>query len=131
MSEPNADRAALQRIVDSVISRLGERVRLVRKTVSIGDWQPRAQECHDNVARWVAGNPEHKHVFGFVLFDYRLLNGCIRISAHSVVEDENRTLCDITPHEMSADYPFIRHIGSTDDFAVLVNQRDGSVDAPI
>jgi hypothetical protein len=128
--DSDADQAALRRIVDSVRARLGEQERLVRKTaVRIGDWRPKVHECHDNVAYWVARNPKHKHVFGFVLFDLRALTGCIRISAHSAVEDENGVLCDITPHEASADYPFIRNTGSMDDFAILATA--GFVDVPV
>jgi hypothetical protein len=117
MSE--ADQAALRRIADSVFSRLGERVLLVRKDARIGDWKPKVHYCHDNVRHWVAKNPNHKHVFGFALFDFRVLSGCIRIMPHSAVEDENGVLYDITPHEASQDYPFIRNTGSMDDFAVL------------
>lgn len=127
--ESDADQAALRRIAESVLGRLGDQVRLKRKTARIGDWEPKVHECHDNVKYWVERNPEHKHVFGFVLFDLRALNGCLRISAHSVVEDENGVLCDITPHDALEDHPFIRNTGSMDDFIVLANAAH--VDVPV
>jgi hypothetical protein len=44
---------------------------------------------------------------------------CIRLMAHSAVETEDGTLCDITPHEASTDYPFIRHLGTDEEFELF------------
>ena len=39
--------------------------------------------------------------------------------AHSAVETEDGTLCDITPQEASTDYPFIRHLGTDEEFELF------------
>lgn len=127
--ESEDDQAALRRIVESVLPRVGEAVRLVRRSARIGTWEPKPHDCHDNVSYWVSRNPRHKQVFGVVLFDLRELMGCIRMTAHSAVEDENGVLYDITPHGASQDYPFVRHVGTVEDFSILATV--GSVDVPI
>jgi len=96
--------------------RLGDAVRLKRARVRIDDWRPEPHYCHENVAMWVKHNPHHKHVFGFVFFDFGVL-GFVQFAAHSAVEIEDGSLVDITPHGASEDYPFIRHTGTYDEFA--------------
>src|SRR5215216_2909595 len=100
-------------------SRRAEGVIARRARVSIGDWQPQRHWCHDNVKAWVAARPDHKHVFGYLIFDHRLLLGCWTVTAHSLVENEHGELVDITPTEASKDYPFVRHFGSEDQFAAM------------
>jgi hypothetical protein len=119
----DSNQAAVMRVVRSAFSRMHEQVQLVRKAARVGDWTPQPHQCHDNVREWVAKNPRHIHVYGYLLFDFRLMNGCFRLTAHSVVEDENGTLHDITPSGASADYPFIRHVGSEEDFAITAELR--------
>jgi hypothetical protein len=75
--------------------------------------------CHDNVAIWVAKNPQHKHVHGFIYMDLRPHAQYIRLMAHSAVESEDGTLCDITTHEASIDFPFIRHLGTDEEFELF------------
>lgn len=83
------------------------------------DWSPVPKFCHDNVAIWVDRTPQHKHVFGYVIFDLRPVTGNWQVHAHSVVELEDGTLIDITPSGVSQQYPFIRHIGTWDEFAEM------------
>jgi hypothetical protein len=66
------------RLAITVIMRLPEAVYLKRKTARIGSWTPARHYCHDNVAYWVERNPQHKHVYGFIYFDFRPLTPCIR-----------------------------------------------------
>lgn len=81
------------------------------------DWHPRPHYCHDNVALWVARCPEHKHVKGYILFGPNpLLQGWI-VQAHSLVELEEGGLIDITPSGASQTYPFVRHVGTEEEFA--------------
>ncbi len=75
--------------------------------------------CHDQVAIWVAKKPQHKHVHGFIYMDLRPNAQCIPLIAHSAVETEDRTVYDITPHEISIDYPFIRHLGTDEEFELF------------
>jgi hypothetical protein len=113
------DTDAIARLSVSVVKRLHQSVILHRKVVHIGGWTPTINRCHDNVAIWVAKNPQHKHVHGFIYMDLRPNAYCIRLMAHSAVETEDGTLCDITPHEASADYPFIRHLGTDEEFELF------------
>jgi hypothetical protein len=110
------DTDAIARLAVSVVKRLHQSVILHRKIVHIGRWTPTISRCHDNVAIWVAKNPQHKHVHGFIYMDLRPNTYCIRLMAHSVVETEDGTLCDITPPEASTEYPFIRHLRTDEEF---------------
>jgi hypothetical protein len=110
---------AIARLAISVVKRLHQSVFLRRKVVHIGEWTPTVNRCHDNVAIWVAKKPQYKHVHGFIYMDLRPNAQCIRLMAHSAVETEEGTLCDITPHEASIDYPFIRHLGTDEEFELF------------
>jgi hypothetical protein len=113
------DMDAIARLAVLVVKRQHQSVILRRKVVHIGGWVPTINRCHDNVAIWVAKNPQHKHVHGFICMDLRPNATCIRLMAHSAVEAEDGTLCDITPHEASTDYPFIRHLGTDEEFELF------------
>jgi hypothetical protein len=118
-SDTQVDTDAIARLAVSVVKRLHQSVTLRRKIVHIGGWTPTINRCHDNVAIWVAKNPQHKHVHGFIYMDLGPNANCIRVMAHSAVETEDGTLCDITPHETSTDYPFIRHLGTDEEFELF------------
>jgi hypothetical protein len=122
------DRDAISRLAVSVVKRLHHSVTLRRRVVHIGEWTPTVNRCHDNVAIWVAKRPQHKHVRGFVYMDLRPNAQCIRLMAHSAVETEDGTLWDITPHEASVNYPFIRHLGTDEEFELF--GRVGYFDLP-
>ena len=49
--------------------------------------------------------------------------GFVRFVPHCVIEVEDGTLADITPHEASGDYPFIRHIGTREEFLAIQEQQ--------
>jgi hypothetical protein len=85
------------------------------------DWLPGPKYCHDNVVAWVSRSPQHKHVRGYVIFDLRFLFGVWQVQAHSVVELEDGSLIDITPSDVSQPYPFVRHIGSDEEFAGMAS----------
>jgi len=67
----HVDMDAISRLAVLVIKRLHQSVILRRKVVHIGGWTPTINRCHDNVAIWVAKNPQHKHVHGFIYMDLR------------------------------------------------------------
>jgi hypothetical protein len=81
------------------------------------DWIPVEQECHANVDNWALRNPTSKAVRGWMYFN--LLG---MFTAHSIVEDENGVLLDITPSRAAQRYPFIRHPGSESEFVELVEK---------
>lgn len=39
--------------------------------------------------------------------------------AHSVVAGTDSTLCDITPSELDVRYPFVRHVGTLEEFELI------------
>jgi hypothetical protein len=55
-----------------------------------------------------------------VIFDLRSIFGVWQVQAHSVVELEDGRLIDITPSGVSRPYPFLRHIGTDEEFAEMV-----------
>lgn len=124
-----AERTAIACLAKSVVKRLDQSVILRRMVAQIGEWTPSVNRCHDNVAIWVAKNPQHKQVYGFIYLDLRPNAPYIRLMAHSVVETEDGTLCDITPQQTPIDYPFIRHLGTQEEFELF--GRAGHFDQPV
>lgn len=115
--------ADLVAIAKSVIARRSEAVFVPLRQVGMkgapgeDDWSPKPNYCHDNVAAWVSRCPQHKHLRGYVIVDLRAALGVWRVQAHSVVELEDGSLIDITPSGVSQLYPFVRHVGTDEEFA--------------
>lgn len=118
---PNTDE--VRAVLLSLYRRRSEAIVLRRLDVSTPNWKPQPKFCYDNVEAWTGLNPLHKPTYGFLYFDYRPSLGFIRFTAHGVIEIEDGTLRDITPTGASRDYPFIRHLGSLDEFKWLVEQQ--------
>lgn len=91
----------------------------MRRALGEKDWLPKPKYCHDNVAAWVSRSLQHKHVRGYVIFDLRAVLGVWQVQAHAVVELEDGTLIDITPSGVSQLYPFVRHLGTDEEFAAM------------
>lgn len=109
--------------------RRGEGVLVKRVSVEFGDWKPATHYCHDNAATWVQHHPDYKVVHGCLYFDFVGALDFVRFTLHSVVETEGGELLDITPAGPALTYPFIRHVGSEDEFAALVRDiPDGNID---
>jgi hypothetical protein len=97
--------------------RRGEGVRLINaKACSIGDWVPKIHWCHENVDFWIRHNPQDKKVNGFMYFDQYAVVGIALFNAHCVVEVEDGSLVDITPHEAEGSYLFLRHTSTEELF---------------
>jgi hypothetical protein len=92
------------------------------------EWLPAPHYCHDNAKIWVTHTPAHKRVKGFVVLGP--LFGVYKVMAHSLIEVEDGTLVDITPHGASQHYPFVRHIGSDEDFEEFADEIEVSICAP-
>jgi hypothetical protein len=90
--------------------------------VSAGDWKPVPRYCHANVRRWVELNEAHKAIRGWLFFEFSL-EMCPQFVAHSVVEQPDGSLMDITPANVSSRiYPFIKHQGDPKEFDRLIEQ---------
>jgi hypothetical protein len=87
---------------------------------SLENWMPREKDCHANCTWWRENNPDCTAVRGWLYFDFGGLLNFVRFTAHSVIEQADGVLVDITPSRASQHYPFIRHPGSEDDFSELI-----------
>jgi hypothetical protein len=85
-------------------------------------WYPKANAYHKNVAAWVSSNPHDKHIRGYLIFDLRRPYGAWKIHAYSVVDMDGQ-LFDITPSAVSQPYPFVRHVGTEEEFAAMTRAR--------
>ena len=103
-----------------LFARRSEAVIANYEQVSVGDWQPTEHECHANVTYWCEFNTNYKVVRGWLYFDFGNCMRFVRFTAHSVVEDENGLLIDITPTKASTLYPFIRAEEDEEAFACLI-----------
>jgi hypothetical protein len=101
-----------------VVARRSEGVVAVNRAVSLPGWTPQTNQCHDNVKKWVSATPKHKRVFGYLICDYLDLGFWV-VRPHSLVELEDGALVDITPRPIPWQYPFVRHLGSEDEFAEM------------
>jgi hypothetical protein len=116
--------AELQALATSLYARRAEAIVAPFTERSIGNWKPSEGQCHRNVDWWVLNNPKSKAVRGWLVFDFHKtsmgLLRLVRFTAHSLIEDEDGTLHDITPSKASQRYPFIKHEGSEEEFISLV-----------
>ena len=90
-----------------------------RCEIRIGDWRPRPNHCHFNVSELLERSSEYRPVRGWCAASYEAL-GYMRFFSHSIVEDRNGKLMDITPNPTPWVYPFIRHLEVDGDFAEIV-----------
>lgn len=117
----------LQALGKRLYERRGEAVVVPFVERSLDDWRPDERECHRNVDWWVMNNPGCKAVRGWLFFDMITTSeGLLKFvwfNSHSVVEEPNGKVIDITPSRASQRYPFIGHEGDEDDFTNLVDRR--------
>jgi hypothetical protein len=96
----------------------GEGVELRQKVLK--HYEPKAHRCHDNVREWVKLYPELTQVYGFFVANGGATSLVI---AHSAVEEPDGTLCDITPSDSIYRYPFLRHLGTKDEFELIAGEE--------
>lgn len=106
----------------AIRQRLDEGVFVLPSRVSIGDWEPQANHCHDNVTFWCNSKPEFQAVRGWLYMD---MSGQFEYEvflAHSVVRDSDGQLWDITPMQALERYPFFAATESEDEYHALMEQ---------
>jgi hypothetical protein len=96
----------------SLCERRSTAVLVPYRGVSFRNGEPAYSNCHQNVAMWVAENPECTPVRGWLRSDYIL-------DAHSVVAAADGLLFDITPLSVPGLH-FLRHLGSDSEFWALI-----------
>ena len=103
-----------------LLERESEATKVPFRAVSHGDFEPKKNDCHNNVDYWVTHYPEVKAVRGW-LFWGPGADGRYNIMAHSVV-DEAGVLVDITPIDENTPREglrFLRHRGSAEEFNAM------------
>ncbi len=90
--------------------------------VSIGDWEPSPNQCHENVITWCYKNREFQHVRGWLYIDFSGQLPYEVFIAHSVVRDKDGALWDITPLQSFQQYPFIITVESEEEYAKFIEQ---------
>jgi hypothetical protein len=101
MSEYN-----LQDYIDELVSRIPT-AKIVRvEEVTIGEWAPKENLCHDNVKMLCKNNSSYKHIYGW-LYSNNSEFGFINFMFHSVAQNEQGELIDITPSSARRKYPFL------------------------
>ena len=83
------------------------------------NWKPSRHDCHNNSDKYAIENVGHQSVRGWLIFDDSDV-GQYRFLAHSVVEDPDRKLFDLTPSPASRQ-PFLRHEGVEGEFEAIVS----------
>lgn len=113
----------------SVVERClaGDCVPLVEKTLR--DYQPMAHLCHDNVREWIKLYPKYQHVRGFLVANRPEPDTTLMI-AHSAVEGTDGTLCDKTPSDFYARLPFVRRVGTLEEFELIAAHEPFMVETP-
>ena len=91
----------------------------------IGDWEPLENQCHANVTTWCQKCSHEKPVRGWIYIDfitqpYLGAPPHVQFISHSVIENEEGELFDITPTSVSTPYPFIRAEESEAEFEKFV-----------
>jgi len=103
-----------------ICNRLRQSDRIPFLTVSIGDWEPKVGECHQNVDTWVKARPDCMAVRGWVTYAC-FGDNSTGLTAHSVVQFADGELLDITPLEregLRGGMRFVRHLGDEESFTV-------------
>ena len=93
--------------------------------VSIGEWAPRANQCHENVTVWCTNDQAFQIVRGWLYLDLAGRLPYEIFLAHSVVRDKDGALWDITPLQALERYPFIAATESEAEYAAFVEQGAG------
>jgi hypothetical protein len=101
-------------------SRIDEAKYVRRVELSIGSWEPPANDCHANATILSRRDSRFFPVRGWLYFDFGGLLEYVIFLAHSVVRVPNGEMWDITPIEGSQEYPFLPATESEKEFAALV-----------
>lgn len=112
MNDPSTGRS---RYVVGICARLDQAEYIPFKQVSIGAWEPESGKCHENVDTWVSSNPRCLAVRGWLI--YESLGKAVALTAHSVVQEPDGGVYDITP--MEDRFRFVRHLEDESTFQAV------------
>jgi hypothetical protein len=86
----------------------------------VPDWSPRRAQCHANADEWVTMHAGYRAVRGWLRVEYETPPHRIRFHSHSVVEDADGQLIDVTLLPSDPTHRFIRHPWSEAEFLTAV-----------
>lgn len=115
-------REELTALAKRLYERRAEGVIVLRKAIVLDDWRPEGNNCHRNVAAVVERDPRYSAIRGWICADYVEPLGVMRFFAHSVVQAPEGGLIDVTPNPLPWQYAFLRHDGTDEEFADLVEE---------
>lgn len=107
----------------SLFGRRHESANLAWADISIGDWKPMQNQCHENVTTWCTYNTGYEPIRGWLYFDFENKLDYVQFVAHSAVRAPDSMLYDITPAQASQQYPFISANLSETEYATLVEMQ--------
>ncbi len=90
--------------------------------ISIGEWTPKENLCHENVTTICHHSPSYTPVRGWLYFDLEGALPYVWFNAHSLVRDDSGIMYDITPSKATQQYPFIEAEESEQEYAELVEK---------
>ena len=99
----------------------------VVKRIEISDarWTPKVRDCHNNAINYCELHPDCKPIHGWIYFDLSPI-GYVRFMAHSVVQQPNGQLCDITPAGINNEYPFIESYLEDTSYSNVLEQLNNA-----
>jgi len=96
----------IRKIAIDLIPKINSAVILDRATVSVGDWVPKENRCHDNVRTMCKLEPGCEQIYGWLYADLSEF-GYVSFMFHSAIKRANGETYDITPTTAMLPYPFI------------------------
>jgi hypothetical protein len=103
-----------------ICSRLHEARVIPFRKVAMSGGLPAVANCHSNVDAWVKAHPDCKAVRGWVTYASFGDQG-LGLTAHSIVQDADSQLFDITPlgdERVRPSMHFARHMGDDESFSI-------------
>lgn len=118
----NWNETSIEDYKKSIFERRNEGAVATRIEMVSGDWEPKPNECHQNVTDLCEAKANLTPVRGWLYFDFSAL-GYAKFVAHSLVLDELGRHLDVTPNHASQDYPFVTSELSERDYADLIEKH--------
>lgn len=112
---------ALRNEASNIFARRAEGVLVQREVVTFCDWHPAANQCHDNTITLADANLNYVRIWGWL--DMGLIeDNVVRFASHSVVQESDGLLIDITPTTAGFRvFPFIRSTITETEYDLAVS----------
>ncbi len=115
---------ALRKYSSYLFSRINESGSLTFKQVEIDGQLSLARNCHENTRGFLKSNSSHKIIYGWIFEKSESKLEHIEFFAHSVIQDPDGYLFDITPIQSNKPVMFLAANLNDNDFADIVNELE-------